>query len=118
MTPSEAAGRALHRIEHPCASPTVWDDIDQDARDWWTRKAQPIADALLASLLTDEALEQSRKIVEDELIEWRDEGRFMLRNNGLTIRQVDGSGSEIIRFGFEMGMRLAINKHIAVAKVP
>ena len=47
MTPSEAAGQALHRIEHPCASDTVWDDIDQDARDWWTRRAQPIADAVM-----------------------------------------------------------------------
>jgi predicted nuclease with RNAse H fold len=50
MTPSEAAGRALHRIEHPCASPTVWDDIDQDARDWWITKAQPSVDAVQAVL--------------------------------------------------------------------
>jgi hypothetical protein len=68
---------------------------------------------VLGELITDEALERSRKLIEDELIEWRDEGRFMLRNNGLAIRNRDGSGSEIIRFGFEMGLRMVINDRMA-----
>ncbi len=49
VTPSEAGGRALHRIEHPCADPTVWDHLDEPTRDWWTNRAQPITDACLAA---------------------------------------------------------------------
>ncbi len=69
----------------------------------------------LGGLLTDEALERARQLIEAELIEWRDECRFMLRNNGLAVRNKDGSGSEIIRFGFEMGLRMVINDHMAAA---
>lgn len=69
----------------------------------------------LEDLLSPESLEHARKAVEDELIDWRDSGLFMLRNNGLAVRNKDGSGSEIIRFGFEDGLRIAVKDHIARA---
>lgn len=46
MTPSEAAGRALHHIHHPCADPSVWESLDQATRAWWIMTAQPIVDAV------------------------------------------------------------------------
>lgn len=66
-----------------------------------------MADKLLSEL-TEDDYETARMTVEDELVEWRDSGLFTLRNNGLTIRGQDGSDSSIIRFGFEVGMRLAV----------
>lgn len=69
----------------------------------------------LEDLLAAESLERARKIIEDELIDWRDSGLFMLRNNGLAVRNKDGSGSEIIRFGFEDGLRIAVKDHAARA---
>lgn len=68
--------------------------------------------AVLRDLLEPEALERARKLVEDELIDWRDSGLFTLRNNGLSVRNKDGSGSEIIRFGFEAGLQLVIKDRI------
>jgi len=50
----------------------------------------------------------ARAAIEDELVEWRDAGRFVLRNNGFTIRYADGTGNEIIRFGPEVGVRIAL----------
>lgn len=55
-----------------------------------------------------EARERARLLIEKELVEWRDSGLFTLRRNGLAIRNKDGSGSEIIRFGFEMGYSMAL----------
>jgi len=49
VTPSEAAGRALHTIEHPCADPTVWDHLDEPTRTWWVDRAKPITGAVLAA---------------------------------------------------------------------
>lgn len=49
-----------------------------------------------------------RRAIEDELVDWRDNGRFMLRNNGFAIRHKDGSDSSIIRFGPETGVRIAL----------
>lgn len=46
MTPSEAAGRALHRIEHPYAHESVWDMLDEPTRTSWINRAQPITDAI------------------------------------------------------------------------
>lgn len=73
---------------------------------------------VLNDLLTPEAMERARKVVEDELIDWRDSGLFTLRNNGLAVRNKDGSGSEIIRFGFEDGLRIAIKDRIALLTEP
>lgn len=58
--------------------------------------------------LTPEQFEIGRKAVEDELIDFRDRGIFVLRNNGLCIRNKDGTDSSIIRFGFEYGMQIAL----------
>lgn len=46
MTPSEAAGRALYLIEHPCVDPSAWEMSDQETRAWWISRAQPITDAI------------------------------------------------------------------------
>lgn len=62
----------------------------------------------LLSELTEQDYELARMTVEDELIDWRDRGMFTLRANGLTVRGRDGSDSNIIRFGFEMGMKMAV----------
>lgn len=52
----------------------------------------------------------ARKAIEDELVQWRDDGLSMLgRNNGLTIKYADGTPSAIIRFGPEVGVRIALN---------
>lgn len=50
----------------------------------------------------------ARRAIEDELVEWRDSGRFVLRNNGLCIKYADGTDSNIIRFGPETGVRIAL----------
>jgi hypothetical protein len=62
-----------------------------------------------------ELLEVARKAIEDELIWMRDNHAFILRNNGLVIREQDGRDSSVIRFGPEDAMRIglkAIAKHI------
>lgn len=53
-------------------------------------------------LLSAGAREIARKAVEDELIVMRDSHLSMpMRNNGCTIKEKDGSPSNIIRFGVE-----------------
>lgn len=42
----EAAGKALHLIEHPHVGEGVWDMLDQPARDYWIARAKPIVDAV------------------------------------------------------------------------
>jgi hypothetical protein len=57
----------------------------------------------------DELLEVARLAIEDALIEWRDERRSMpFRNNGLVVKERDGSPSDVIRFGPEMAMRIGL----------
>lgn len=51
--------------------------------------------------LTPELLEIARKAIEDELIEMRDSRIGMIRNNGLVIKERDGTSSHIIRMGPE-----------------
>lgn len=62
----------------------------------------------------DILMEVGRRAIEDELTEWRDSGMFTLRNNGLVIKRKDGSESSIIRFGPEVGVRIALR---AIANV-
>ena len=50
----------------------------------------------------------ARAAIEDELVKWRDDGMFVLRNNGFTIKYADGAPSEVIRFGPEVGVRIAL----------
>jgi hypothetical protein len=63
---------------------------------------------LLKLAASDELLEVGRKAIEDKLIEFRDERLSTLRNNGFTVREFDGSASSIIRFGPEVGLRIAL----------
>lgn len=66
--------------------------------------------AELRRLADDHALlyEIPRRAIEDELIDWRDNRRFVLRNNGFVVKESDGSPSDIIRFGPETGVRIAL----------
>ncbi len=50
----------------------------------------------------------ARFAIEEELIDWRDNRRFMLRNNGFVIKEKDGTSSNVIRFGPEVGVRIAL----------
>lgn len=64
----------------------------------------------LRTLADDEELlwNVARLAIEDELVDWRDRGLFVLRNNGFAIRTQEGEPSEIIRFGPEVGVRIAL----------
>ena len=89
--------------------------------DWLEGVAQAAARAVLALGRTEEEvlrrvasdedlMEVGRKAVEDELVEWRDARRSVLRNNGYTIREKDGSRpAPFIRFGIEFGHRIALH---------
>ena len=64
----------------------------------------------------DELLEIGRKAIEDELVQWRNDGlSTMMRGNGFCIKSKDGTPSSIIRFGPEVGLKIAlqaIEKHL------
>lgn len=63
----------------------------------------------IIKLADDEALmEVGRLAIENELIEWRDDRLQTMRNNGFSIREADGQASSIIRFGPEVGLRIAL----------
>lgn len=66
----------------------------------------------------DDLMEIGRQAIEDELVEWRDGTMFTLRNNGLVIRNKDGSHSHIIRFGPEVGVRIALKAIAQHLKTP
>jgi len=56
-----------------------------------------------------ELLEVARKAIEDALIEMRDSRLSVLfRNNGLVIKEKDGSESSIIRLGPEGAVAIAL----------
>ena len=57
----------------------------------------------------DALLEVGRQAIEDVLIEWRD-ARLSepLRGNGLVVREPNGQPSDVIRFGPEMAVRIAL----------
>lgn len=79
-------------------------------------EARQRADVLVAIVNDDELLEMARKAIEDQLVEMRDSRMFAMRNNGLVIKEQDGSPSQIIRFGPEQAMAIglrAIAKHLA-----
>lgn len=50
----------------------------------------------------------ARLAIEDELVEWRDAGLSVGRNNGLVIKSRAGEPSSIIRFGPEHAIRVAL----------
>jgi hypothetical protein len=69
----------------------------------------------LLTLANDEQLlEVGRLAIENELVEWRDARMAAVgRQNGFTICEPDGEFSNIIRFGPETGLRIALK---AIAK--
>jgi hypothetical protein len=65
----------------------------------------------LRLLADDDALlyNVARRAVEDALIEWRDKRLSMpFRNNGLVVKEKDGTSSDVIRFGPETAVRIAL----------
>jgi hypothetical protein len=63
----------------------------------------------LTALADDPILmEVGRRAVEDELVDFRDSGIFILRNNGLVIKGKDGSNSHIIRLSAVDAVRIAL----------
>jgi len=58
--------------------------------------------------LTDEDYERGRQAIEDALIEMRDARMFMVRGNGLVVREKDGTPSDIILMGPEMALRIGL----------
>lgn len=77
---------------------------------------QDVIDTLSYVASNPVLLEVGRKAVEDTLVDLRDERLSLLfRNNGLIIKERDGSKSDIIRMGPEDAIRvgmLAIVEHI------
>ena len=56
----------------------------------------------------DDLLEIGRKAIEDALVELRDARMFIVRNNGLVIREKDGAASDVVRMGPESAIRIAL----------
>lgn len=67
---------------------------------------KPLSEELRELALDHDLLwEVPRKAIEDQLIEMRDSRLSMLgRNNGLVIKEADGTSSDTIRLGPEMAM--------------
>lgn len=66
------------------------------------------ANTLKKALLDPENLEIGRKAVEDVLIELRDLRILTLRNNGLVVKEFDGTPSAVIRLATEDALRIGI----------
>jgi hypothetical protein len=76
---------------------------------------------ILDKIAGDKALlEVGRLAIEANLIEWRDNRLHEFgRNNGLVVKEKDGTDSTIIRFGPETALRIgmtAIAKHLMEEK--
>lgn len=100
----------------------IWEASRADEGTISATGANHVADALIASgavvtadtLADDGALvEAARQAIEDELIDWRDERRSMLCGNGFTVREKDGSPSEVIRFRTDIGFRIGLRALVA-----
>lgn len=63
--------------------------------------------------IDDTALEAARLAIENELIEWRDNRRFMSGNNGFVVKERDGTPSSIIRLNTAVGLRIGIKAYLA-----
>ncbi len=75
-----------------------------------SESAQIVADGLRRLADDQQALwEVARSAIEDALIEWRDDRLSMpMRNNGFVVKEKDGTASDVIRFGPETGVRIAL----------
>lgn len=66
--------------------------------------------ATLRDVAADYALlEVARKAIEDMLVECRDSRMFVLNNNGLVIKERDGSPSSIIRLSSDIAVSIALH---------
>jgi hypothetical protein len=67
------------------------------------------AEALREVLADDDLIwEVGRKAVEDQLIDMRNSNMFVLNNNGLVIKNFDGTVSSTIRMSTEMAIKCAL----------
>lgn len=57
-----------------------------------------------------EVLDDLRLEIEDELVKRRDARMSTMYNNGLVIKEVDGSPSEVIRMGVAEALCIALHK--------
>lgn len=53
-------------------------------------------------------LERARKAIEDELIWHRNSHVSLIRNNGLVVKQMDGTPSHLIRMGAEEAVSIGL----------
>lgn len=68
-----------------------------------------LAQALEQVEANPKLLEVARKAVEDVLIERRDSGIGMLRNNGLVCKHKDSTPSSVIRMGMEEAIAVGLD---------
>lgn len=68
--------------------------------------------------LTGDDYEVARQAVEDALIDMRDAGMFILRRNGLVVRDRDGSNSPIIRLSIEDALQIGLKAIVARRAMP
>lgn len=66
------------------------------------------AKALRKIASDEELMEVVRFAVENALVEFRDSRIFQIRNNGLVIKEKDGTNSHIIRMGMEEAMAIGL----------
>lgn len=80
---------------------------------------QARAESLRHIAENNELLEVARQAIEEAVIDFRDSGIFVLRNNGLVCKTRDGKDSHIIRFGPELAVSIglrAIADKLAIAE--
>jgi hypothetical protein len=62
-------------------------------------------------LLTDDDYERARKKIEDILIEFRDDHISLpMRNNGLVVKEYDGTSSSVIRLGIVDALKIGLEE--------
>lgn len=70
--------------------------------------ARRLAQELLLVAESTELLDIARRAIEDALLELRNSRISVVRNNGLVIREIDGTPSNVIRMGPEIAMRIGL----------
>lgn len=64
---------------------------------------------IIALAENDELMEVGRKAIEEALIDFRERRMSEpIRGNGFVVREADGKASGVIRFGPEIGLRIAL----------
>lgn len=73
--------------------------------------------AILKTIVdSPELLEVGRKAIEDTLVSFRDDRLAVLGNNGLVIKERDGTPSDIIRLGTEHALKIGLEAIITHLK--